>query len=155
MKVHLRQIPQGETIHLEGEEDASPLGLEEVGASPAGPLEYALDVGVSGGGLFATGRLALKVKHTCVCCLEEFEREIEVEDFAAQVDYAGSEMVDLTPAIREDIHLLLPPHPRCDRGGGTTVCPAALDGAPRASRQASAKSASAWDALDKLKQISD
>lgn len=50
MKVHLAQIPQGETLHLEGEEDAAPLELEAAEAMPAGPLEYSLHVGLSDGG---------------------------------------------------------------------------------------------------------
>ena len=32
MKIHLRQIPQGGTLHVEGDEDAGFLDLEEVGA---------------------------------------------------------------------------------------------------------------------------
>ena len=47
MKIHLRQIPQGGTLHLEDAEEAGFLELEEIGASPVSPLEYALDVGVS------------------------------------------------------------------------------------------------------------
>ena len=40
MKIHLRQIPQGGTLHLEGAEDPVSLGLEEIGARPdfASPL---------------------------------------------------------------------------------------------------------------------
>jgi hypothetical protein len=37
MKVHLRQIPQGGTLHLEGAEDPVSLGLEEIGARPESP----------------------------------------------------------------------------------------------------------------------
>ena len=33
MKVHIRQIPEGGTLHLEGEQDSSSLGLEEAGAA--------------------------------------------------------------------------------------------------------------------------
>ena len=102
MKVHLRQIPAGGTLHLEGEEDSTPLGLEEAGAEPVGPLEYSLDVGVSEGGLFATGSLVQRVRMTCVSCLEPFERDIVVDPFATQIELEGSELVDLTPEARED-----------------------------------------------------
>lgn len=149
MKVHCRQIPQGETLHLEGEEDAKPLGLGEAGATAVSPLSYSLDVGLSDGGLFATGRLAVRVRMQCVACLENFEMEIVVDPFAMQIELTGNELIDLTPAVREDIHLVLPPYPRCDTGGGTK-CPAAYEGAPLANQQQPGMTASAWDALDKL-----
>jgi len=146
MKVHLRQIPQGETLHIEGEESATPLGLEEAGAVPISPLTYSLDVGLSDGGLFATGKVAVRVRMQCVLCLGDVEKEIEVDPFALQTELSGNEQLDLTPFVREDIHLLLPPHPRCDTGA---ACPAA--GAPRTNPHPPEKGASAWDALDKLK----
>ena len=149
MKVHLRRIPQGDTLHLEGEESAEPLGLEEAGAVPVSPLRYSLDAGLSGGGLFATGRLAVRVRMQCVRCLEDFERDIVVDPFAIQMDLPGDESIDLTPLAREDIHLSLPAHPRCDSNGGPK-CPASRESAPGSDRQPSPKSASAWDALDKL-----
>ncbi len=155
MKVHLRQIPQGETLHLEGEEDAGPLGLEEAGAVPVSPVRYWLDVGQSGSGIFATGRLEIRVRLRCVATLEEFEQDIEVDPFAVQLELTGNELMDLTPAVREDIHLVLPPYPRCDTGGGTTSRPAAMEGAFRASQKAPEGNPSAWDELDKLKPTSD
>ncbi|MDX2081506.1 MAG: hypothetical protein SFU53_12055 [Terrimicrobiaceae bacterium] len=154
MKVHLRQIPQGQTLHLEGEENPGPLGLEEAGATPVSPLRYSLDVGLSDGGLFATGRLEVRVRLRCVATLEDFEKDIVVDPFAMQMELSGGELMDLTPAAREDIHLVLPPHPRRDDGGGSTTRPAAYEGASRASQQGSAGGSSAWDALDKLKPTS-
>jgi uncharacterized metal-binding protein YceD (DUF177 family) len=152
MKVHLCQIPQGGTLHLEGEEDSSPLGLEETGAEPTGPLEYSLDVGVSDGGLFATGSLAQGVRMTCVSCLEPFEREIIINPYATQIELEGSELVDLTPEVREDIHLLLPAHPRCDQGGEKT-CPAHFPAGARTTPLQAEKAVrpAIWEALDQLK----
>jgi uncharacterized metal-binding protein YceD (DUF177 family) len=152
MKVHLCQIPQGGTLHLEGEEDSSPLGLEEAGAEPTGPLEYSLDVGVSDGGLFATGSLAQGVRMTCVSCLEPFEREIIINPYATQIELEGSELVDLTREVREDIHLLLPAHPRCDQGGEKT-CPAHFPAGARTTPLQAEKAVrpAIWEALDQLK----
>ena len=151
MKVHLAQIPQGETLHLEGEEDAAPLELEAAGATPTSPLEYSVDVGLSEGGLFATGRLAVRVRMTCVSCLEPFEQEIVSEEFALQMELPGSELVDLTPEVREDIHLLLPPHPRCDRGGDKT-CPARFPAGARTSPlpTGNRERPAIWEALDQI-----
>ena len=97
MKVHLHQIPEGDTLHIEGVEDPSPLGLEEADAIPVSQLHYSLDVGCSGGGLFATGELSITVRMTCVVCLEEFEHEIVISPFALQLDELHGELIDLTP----------------------------------------------------------
>ena len=150
MKVHLRHIPDGDTLHLEGEENATPLGLEEAGAVPVSPLRYSLDVGTSDGGLFATGDLAVRVRLQCVSCLEDFERDIIVNPFSLQMELSGSELIDLTPLVREDIHLNLPAHPRCDSNGGP-ICPASREGLPGSAKQPLPTTESAWDALDKLR----
>lgn len=112
MNVHLKQIPNGETLRIEGEENAEALGLDEAGASPVGPLHYCLDVGVSENGLFATGTLRLRVRLQCVVTLEYFEEELVIDPFVIQKELHGRELVDLTPEAREDIHLALPAHPR-------------------------------------------
>ena len=145
MKVHIRQIPQGDTIHLEGEEDPVRLDLQDAGAVPVSPLSYSLDVGLSEGGIFGTGRVSVRVRMQCVACLADLEKDIVADPFSFQAELTGHEQIDLTPFVREDIHLLLPPHPRCDSGA---ECPA---GAPRTSLQPPEMGASAWDALDKLK----
>lgn len=147
MKIHLRQIPPGGTLHLEGEEDAEFLDPAECGAEPAAPLRYSLDAGLSEGGLFATGRLEVRVRLKCVACLEPFETDLIIEDFALQKELDGRELVDLIPEIREDIYLVLPPHPRCD-ADGRRKCSASFPQAP-ASRPPAGPSG--WDALDKLK----
>jgi uncharacterized metal-binding protein YceD (DUF177 family) len=148
MKIHLRQIPQGGTLHLEDAEDPRFLELEEIGARPVSPLRYALDVGVSGGGIFATGRLRLSVRLRCVACLNEFETELTIEPFALQKELDGRESVDLTQEMREDIHLALPAHPRCD-ADGSKICPARFSQAPADASQPSGNAP--WEALDKLK----
>jgi uncharacterized metal-binding protein YceD (DUF177 family) len=148
MKVHLRQIPEGTTLHLEGTEDAAFVGLEEAGATAASPVEYSLDVGISDGGIFATGRLAVKVRLRCVACLEDFETLIEIPEFALQKELDGREAVDFSEEVREDIQLALPAYPRCDAEGRKT-CPASFPQAPADSSPSSGTAA--WNALDKLK----
>jgi uncharacterized metal-binding protein YceD (DUF177 family) len=91
------------------------------------------------------------VRMTCVSCLESFEREFVSDPFALQIDLPGTELVDLTPEVREDIHLLLPAHPRCDQGGETT-CPARFPSGARTSPMPTEKAArpAIWEALDQL-----
>ena len=148
MKIHLRQIPQGGTLHVEGDEDAGFLDLEEVGAQPCSPLEYQLDVGLSGGGLFATGRLSVCLRLRCVACLDEFETRLSVDPFALQKELDGRESVDLTEEVREDIHLALPAHPRCDAEGKKT-CPARFLQPPGDASQPPGNAP--WGVLDGLK----
>ena len=58
MKVHVLQIPE-EGLHIEGEEPSDILDLESARARATGPIAYVLDVGLSEGGLFATGTLSV------------------------------------------------------------------------------------------------
>jgi len=145
--VHLRQIPP-EGKHLEGEEDAACLDLGAIGAKPAGPVRYELDIGLSGGGVFATGLVSVPVEMTCVACLQPFVYEAKAEPFAAQVQIDGREFVDLTPPVREELLLALPNHPRCDLNSGHS-CPYQRPGSSGGGSQESSESA--WDQLDKLK----
>ncbi len=147
MKIHLKQIPP-HGLHLEGEEDAAFLDLQEIDVSALGPVRYSLEVGLSEGGLFATGSLAIELELTCVSCLEKFRYALRVEAFALQMELGGSETVDLTPAMREDILLALPHYPHCD-WRGERVCPAAARLTTDVSSETS--ESPAWDELDKLK----
>ena len=144
--VHLKQVPP-EGKHLEGEEDPGFLDLAAIGSKAAGPVRYELDVGLSGSGVFATGRVAAPVEMTCVACLQPFVFEAVADPFAAQVEIDGREFVDLTPTVREELLLALPNHPRCDLMSGHSCPYHGLDAG--GGTQESAQSA--WDQLDKLK----
>jgi uncharacterized protein len=145
--VHLLQIPP-EGKHLEGQEDSGFLDLAEIGAKAAGPVHYSLEVGLSGSGVFATGRVSVPVEMTCVACLQPFVYEAVADPFATQVEIEGRELVDLTPAVREELLLALPNHPRCDLMSGHS-CP--YHGLEATGSGAQESAQSAWDQLDKLK----
>ena len=144
MKIHVKQIPpQG--LHLQGEENCPITELEGENIRCAGPLHYNIQVGISGGALWANGRLRQPVELQCVSCLEKFAYVIEVPEFAVHRELTGPETIDLTPFVREDILLNLPAHPHCDRDGNR-VCKAAH---PEAAEQS--KRIPDWSPLDKLK----
>ena len=145
MKIHLKQIP-AQGLHLDGDEDCPIQDLEAQGIHCAGPLHYGIDVGVTGGALWARGSLSQPVELRCVSCLEEFVYKIQIAAFAVHTELRGPETVDLTPFVREDLLLNLPAHPRCDRDGGR-ICKAKR---PETAEQ-DAKRKSDWSALDKLK----
>ena len=145
MKVHLKQIPtQG--LHLEGDEDCPIQEVESEGIRCAGLLHYDIDLGVTGGGLWANGSLSQQVELRCVSCLEKFAYEIRVPAFAVHTELLGPETVDLTPFMREDILLNLPAHPHCDRDGDR-ICKARQ----LKTEEQDATRKSDWSALDKLK----
>jgi uncharacterized protein len=145
VKIHLKQIP-AEGLHLAGEEDCPIPELAADGIRCVGLLRYDLDVGVSEGALWANGTLEQSVELRCVACLEPFTHTIKIPSFALHSELSGPETIDLTPFLREDILLNLPPYPRCDRDGGR-VC--------KATNVPQEKGALArqpdWSALDKLK----
>jgi uncharacterized metal-binding protein YceD (DUF177 family) len=149
MKVHLQQIPS-EGKHIEGEAENDFLRLDTAEPiQPISPVRYALDVGLSDGGLFATGSVSVDFDLACVKCLEPFSYPVTIEDFACQVELTGAEMVDLTPLVREDILLALPPHPHCDWSGQKT-CKHALRQRQPEFEDKSERS-EVWGALDQLK----
>ncbi len=144
MKVHLKQIPpQG--LHLSGEEDCPIQDLDSEEVRCTGPLRYDIDVGVADGGLWANGSLRQPVELRCVSCLQDFSYEIQVPGFAVHTDLQGPETVDLTPFMREDLLLNLPPHPHCDRDGDR-ICTAKQI---KTEEQEATRKAD-WSALDKL-----
>lgn len=149
MKVHVNQIPP-EGKRYEGEDPATILDLSGTDIVPVSPVSYTLDVGLSDGGLFATGQLGAEMECTCVGCLERFKLPVSVDDFAIQVELTGKEEIDLTEPIREDILLALPAHPRCDWNGERT-CPGVHRQAPPPVSEAEDSTRDVWSALNQLK----
>ena len=150
MKIHLKQIPP-EGLRLEGEEDCLLPDFKSEGIRCAGPLHYDIEVGVSAGALWANGSLTQPVELRCVACLEKFVHELKVPAFALHTELHGPETVDLTPFLREDVLLNMPPHPHCDRDGGRK-CRAATPKYSNLEEQArEAKREHDWEALDRLK----
>jgi uncharacterized metal-binding protein YceD (DUF177 family) len=146
MKLHILQIPQ-DGKRYEGEEPSDILELNDERARAVSPISYGIDVGLSEGGLWAHGRLGVRVECHCVRCLEKFQRPLEVPDFACQVELNGKEMVDLTEYVREDILLALPAHPTCD-WNGEKVCKGSFS---TAVVEPIDEKKDAWKALDNLK----
>jgi uncharacterized metal-binding protein YceD (DUF177 family) len=150
MKVHILQIPH-EGLHVEGTESSKVLDLRGEDIRPLGDIRYSLEVGLSDGGLFATGSLGIDLELQCVTCLEHFRYPLEVPNFACQVELTGAEAVDLTEPVREDILLALPPHPHCD-WNGERVCKGPFSEAKTETAGDSLSGTrDVWGALDQLK----
>ena len=145
MKIHLKQIPP-EGLHLEGDEECPIPELETEGIRCTGPLHYSIDLGVTSGALWASGSLSQAVEVRCVACLEKFVHEIQVPAFAIHTELPGTETIDLTPFMREDLLLNLPAHPHCDRDGGRVCTPRQIETSDQ-----DPKRKPDWSVLDKLK----
>ncbi len=61
MKIHIHQIP-AEGLHLEGQEENDILDLRDPNILPLENVHYSLDLGLSGSGLFVTGRLWVRCR---------------------------------------------------------------------------------------------
>jgi len=147
MKIHLQQIPES-GVHLAGQETADILDLDDPVIQPLQDVSYSLFVQVEKNNLLVTGQLSLELELECVRCLRRFHYPLIVPDFLYEPATAGHETVDLTPAIREDILLVLPSHPRCD-WDGHSECPG-LRIEKGTSIESVPEAPNAWDALDEL-----
>jgi len=147
MKIHLQQIPES-GVHLEGQETADILDLDDPVIQPLQNVTYSLFVQVEKNSLLVTGQLSLELELECVSCLRRFHYRLNVPDFLYETVAEGGETIDLTPAIREDILLVLPSHPRCD-WDGHSECPG-LRIEKEASIESVPEAPNAWDVLDEL-----
>ena len=151
MKIQLHHIPE-EGLHIEGTEEHDILELESDGIRTVAPVRYSIDIGRNGVGLFGTGTLETVLDFECVTCLCRFDYTVRIDSFAFQTELPENGTVDLTPSMREDILLALPPHPRCDWDGekecrgarsATFASVGGKNGVPAESN--------AWNVLDQLK----
>jgi uncharacterized metal-binding protein YceD (DUF177 family) len=147
MKIHLRQIPES-GVHLEGQEKADILELNDPAIRLLQDVTYSLFAQVEKNNILVTGQLSLELELECVSCLRRFHYALNVPDFVYETAKEGGETIDLTPAIREDILLVLPSHPRCD-WDGHTECPG-LRIEKGTSIESVPEAPNAWDALDEL-----
>jgi uncharacterized metal-binding protein YceD (DUF177 family) len=121
----------------------------------AEPLRYRLEVQRLDNGLLVEGKLALPLQCQCVRCLKTFRHEVKLPQWTCHLPFSGedavpvvNDMVDLTPAVREDILLEFPQHPLCD-----LECAGLPIGNSGRNNQAGpvAPGSSAWAELNKLK----
>ena len=153
--VNLRHLAKHNLV-LQGELPARELDMDthdEV-IRVTQPLRYDAEVQKLAQSLLLRGELRLTLDCQCVRCLKPFQQPLAIEDWTCHVPLDGEEAarvvndcVDLTPYVREDILLALPQHPLCEPECGGLKLPARA----KDPEKTAGKTASAWDALDKLK----
>jgi len=111
MKIKVHDIPE-EGLHIEGEDAPSLYDVKDILYRFEKPIRYVLDfLWVGDRKLLVRGRLETVVRAQCVRTLDWFDLPLAQEGFEAFVEAVRGDEVDLTPQIREDILLLLPPNP--------------------------------------------
>ncbi len=155
LEVHLGRLQKG-PAERQGELPAQELDLDirDELIRVDGPLAYRLVVELRGPVLLLTGVLRQWYRFECARCLSPFRRRVEAVLEAREIPLQGEEAAsvqgehaDLTPALREDILVLLPSHPLCTAG-----CRGLGSGHPSQDRLPGAGDPPAvWSALDRFR----
>src|SRR2546430_700909 len=126
LAVNLRHL-EAHNVELKGELPVQELNLDihDDVIQPRQPLRYKLEAQTVEDGVLVQGELHLKLDCQCVRCLKSFEYSLDLPEWTCLLSLKGdeavpvvSDLVDLTPTVREDILLELPQHPLCDRECG-------------------------------------
>jgi uncharacterized protein len=154
--VNLRHL-EAHNVNVEGELPVKELDLDtrdEV-IQVTEPLTYDLEVQNLEDGLLVQGRLGLALDCRCVRCLKPFKYALILEEWTYHLPLEGedrvpvvNDLVDLTPAVREDILLAFPQHPLCEPECRGLISPRKdlKSGGAQESQ-----TSSAWAELNKLK----
>lgn len=110
--IDVQKIPPG-GMHLSGVISPVELDVECDGVAAKGDLAYDLDVEVVRSEFLARGRLHVPLEFTCSRCLKPFGARIDVNRFTFSQEVKGTETIDLTGNLREDIIIALPIKPLC------------------------------------------
>ena len=122
---------------------------------PGGPISCRFFVQRVSGELVVKGRLGMPAELQCGRCGCFFSTRVADSSFLRTYDAPeGTETVDLTPDIREDILLNLPTHPLCSSEcrGLCAQCGHNLNEGPCSCKPPSA-GPDKWSALDGLKEL--
>jgi uncharacterized protein len=137
-----------------GEEPASILELNDnPQVRPEGPVRYDLSAQVAGHELIVQGTLAVPLSLECSRCAGFFSTTLRVSSFLRAYEVPdGTETVDLTADIREDILVDLPTVSLCSPTckGLCPKCGKNWNDGPCSCKPASGE-AGTWTALDGLK----
>jgi uncharacterized protein len=158
LTINLRHLEEKD-VRLAGKlpvEDLD-LGLNDELIRATKPLDYELEVQQMEDSLLLTGSLRLPLDCECVRCLRPFQYDLEMPEWTCHVPLEGeeaapvhSDIVDLTPYVREDILLDLPQHPLCE--AECSGLPEASVKKPETARVDEPEAgSSAWSELNKLK----
>ena len=153
MIIEVSKVPP-EGGRYEGEEPSSILGLDQDPLiRPDGPIAYDLHVEKVSHELLVNGSLKVRMSVECSKCAEFFSTTLADSSFLrAYAVPEGTQTVDLTEDIREDILVNLEPFPLCSPTckGLCPQCGKNWNEGPCSCKPASGRPGN-WSELDKLK----
>ncbi|MBN2685866.1 MAG: DUF177 domain-containing protein [Pontiellaceae bacterium] len=149
MKILVARIPE-EGSHYEGSDPGSIIELERDPVIISfGDVFYVLYAQVVSGELVVRGTLSAEAELRCARCSEIFSTSVEVSDFLrAYPAPEGTDMVDITEDLRDEILLHVPGFAVCseDCKGICSQCGADLNDGPCSCEKST--SPGPWSALD-------
>ena len=119
--IDLATLPE-EGKDFGGELPAEIFDLPERDPQPTGPLVYELRAHRFGSELLLTGSLAAPFELTCVRTLHPFVKTLRVDPANISVEIEQEGPLDVTDAVREELLLEIPDHPRCDEADEPMHC---------------------------------
>ena len=154
LNINIRHLDDQE-IHLKGELPVAELAFdvrdELIRAEK--PLRYDLTMEKLHDAILVRGSLRLILDCECGRCLQPFEHEVVLGDWALHLPLEGEDKVlvendsiDLTPFVREDMLLEFPQHPLCKPD-----CAGLKNKTVRKPKALEKKGLDVWSKLDKLK----
>jgi len=157
--VNLRHLATRDVV-LQGQLTPRDLDLERLDdlIQVTQPASYDLVATKSNQTVLLEGTVRLALGCQCVRCLEPFIHLLELKGSVGELALEGEEAtpvvndcVDLTPCLREDILLALPPYPLCKPDCRGLQAGPAGDRPDGAGEDAAGCPPAAWAELDKLK----
>ncbi|MFK7851935.1 MAG: DUF177 domain-containing protein [Akkermansiaceae bacterium] len=159
--IDLATLPEN-GMAFSGELDGEIFDLPKSDASSTGPLVYDLWAQRFEAELLLTGTISAPFQFTCVVSLKQFIKTIRLDSAAISIEIGNSTQIDATEALREEVILEFPAHPRCDEGDIPEPCEVdsrylALDKADENGLTPAprAESDDRWSALDDLTGLKD
>lgn len=138
MKILVARIPE-EGSHYEGRDPGSIMEVEDDPQILSfGEVDYTLYVQRVSGELVVRGTLSAKVEMRCARCSEFFSTTVPVSDFLRAYPVPdGTDAVDITEEMREEILLHIPGFAVCDEQckGRCSQCGADMNKGPCECRQ--------------------
>jgi uncharacterized protein len=157
LKINLRHLDEHE-IHLQGELPVAELAFDirDELMRAGKPVQYDLEVEILHEAVLVQGSLRMILDCECVRCLQPFEHEVILGDWALHLPLTGEDKVsvendsiDLTPLMREDMLLEFPQHPLCKPKCAGLKKKSGVQ--KSGDKKDKPEKPSAWTELDKLK----
>lgn len=159
LTISLTALEKGR-VTLEGELPPSDLDLDmrDPCVQAHSGVLYAVTAERVGDEVSVEGWLETRLQCLCVRCLKAFEQDLRLDPWICLLALKGEEAapmvmeaVDLTPQLREDMLLSLPPHPVCGPDCQGMAAASRSPGSSSSSSESARRVSPAWSVLDTLK----